>query len=649
MDFDCPYRILFGPIYNPAVLGRWLGHPNIRSFNSSRSVRVTEFHHSLQLDADSYYAIEQANFGDILAQLPPGWEPDLVIWYNLALMGLPPGIEECPWPTLAIVHDWPLNFQPTLDYLEAFDYVLCDRALLKVLQQQGFERAAYWPCYGHDPQQHYLIPGLERPWDVVFLGSMSYHYHRDRNPWLERISRLSPDYRVLISDRYYRDDYTRLLNQSKIVFNHSLRGEMNMRSFEAAACGALVLVEEDNLEYHEFLTDGESCVTYNSQNLEAKIAYYLTHDAERQRIAAAGTLAIANHSAERQFARLLKLVPAAQAAFASGARQRFCQAPAIWKTLLQARQLSMSLTPHARERSLALLQQSQPPPELSAHVEAVAGALGLNRHWDQAHLLDPNLTSASFPPEAHRALAQLGQAVNTLQAQTAGRLGQNPTLIWHAYNLACGLSLLRQPAQALPLWQQLLPQLAQIPIDFATLSWLQLLPRGHGRNLHEFTHLWDKTAAMVLSGDESAEALRRLLLWQAFELSGYCLMWSQQPAAAIAAFSRAEVVGPGSFFTYLPLLQLLLASGREQELLATLRRGIARLGLLEVLHRDLLKTLERQGAWSELKAMLPDYERLMTRFEGGGASVRDSPQAWMPHLLQMRPDLLASRLEWAGY
>ncbi|MEZ0375331.1 MAG: hypothetical protein ACAI44_39955, partial [Candidatus Sericytochromatia bacterium] len=243
--FECPYRILFGPLYRGSMPARWLGHPNIRTFNSDQVIYKGRPGPSPRLNADGYYDLGQAHFADILAsllaRLPRGWEPDLVIWNHLAMMGIPPGIEDCPYPTLAVIDDWPLNFQPTLDYLDAFDYVVSDKALIRILARIGFERCAFWPCYAHDPMQYYLLPGLERPYDVVFPGHMGYAHHRARNPWLERLCRLGDRHKVLISDRYQGQDYLRLLNQSKIVFNFEQRKVLNMRTYEAAACGALVM------------------------------------------------------------------------------------------------------------------------------------------------------------------------------------------------------------------------------------------------------------------------------------------------------------------------------------------------------------------------------------------------------------------------
>ncbi|MEZ0371177.1 MAG: glycosyltransferase [Candidatus Sericytochromatia bacterium] len=631
MDFDCPYRILFGPLYNPSVIGRWLGHANILTFNAVRGQPGQERPGKL-INADLHFDLASDSFADLLARLPRGWEPDLVIWYNLAIMGLPPGIEDCPYPTLAVVHDWPLNFQPTLDYVEAFDYVVADGAFLDVLDRIGHPRYGWWPCYGHDPLHHFLIPALERPYDVVFLGNMDYNTHRVRNPWLERLCRLGDRYTVLISDRYSGDDYTRLYNQSKIAFNFEQRKVLNMRTYEAAACGALVMCEADNREIRDFLVDGESCVLYTEADMEEKIAYYLAHDDERQRIARNGLIAIAGFTSEQLFARLLEKVPTIQAAFAEGGRQRFRAAPEDWKDLLRARHLSQCRTANARQRAFSLLNEApRLSPESDAHFAAVAGALAINSHWDPSRFLQPQ----PFPPEAYAALQQLETAVARLPGQ-----------LWHSYNLACACSLLRQPAKALPLWQQLIPRLATAEIDLQTRPWL--LPRGQDMKLHEFTHQWDTTATRILAGQASTQALNRLLLWQAFELSGYCLMWVQRPDDALQAFLQAEATGPGSYFTYTPLLQLLLQSSREQDLLACLQRAVSKLGLIESLQRDLIMTLLRRRRYHELPPILHFYRLLMQCFEGGSLVSRNSMQAWIPDFLVWLPELLTVQLEWAG-
>ncbi|HEY9840196.1 MAG TPA: hypothetical protein V6D23_07080, partial [Candidatus Obscuribacterales bacterium] len=194
--------------------------------------------------------------------------------------------------------------------------------------------------------------------------------------------------------------------------------------------------------------------------------------------------------------------------------------------------------------------------------------------------------------------------------------------------------------------------LAATPVDFQALSWQLLLPRGHLHTRHElsqtFAILWDKSSAAVLAGLAPAETLNHLLLWQAFELSGYCLIWVQRPDDAIQAFLQAEAIGPGSYLTYAPLLQLLLQSGREQDLLACLQRAVAKLGLMESLQRDLIMTLLRQRRHHELPPILHFYRLLLQCFEGGSTRARGTMQAWIPDFLVWLPELLTVQLEWAG-
>lgn len=639
LDFECPYRVLIGPLYQGSLLGPWLNHPNIRSFHGNHDIHITQYHHTLKLESDMAYDLARDSFADLLARLPADWEPDVVIWYNLSLMAPPPGIEDCPYPTVAIIHDWPLNFQSTLDYAQAFDYVLADRAFLEVLAHQGFEQAAYWNCYAHDPMQSYLLPGLERIYDIAFLGNVGYHYHRERNPWLERLLQLGDRYRVLISDRYYRDDYTRFLNQSKIVFNHSIRGEMNMRSFEAVACGALLFCEEDNLEIRDFLTDGVSCVLYNADNLEEKLIYYLEHPQERQAIAMQGVLEMSQQSAAHQFQKIIQKIPDFQAAFAADSGRVFKQFPVLKQNLIRARHMNQCLMDSSPLRSLEILNQTPcQTSEEHAHLSAVRGALRINQHWNVLWILKQPQLSAELKQDLMLSLQELQTGAQAL-----------PHNLWHHYNQACAYSSMHMPQAALALWQQVIPRLEKADIDFAELSTVHLLPRGRERNLHEFNYLWDKTAANVLRGLAPRQALNKLLLWQAFELSGYCLMWLNQKTQAIQAFQAASQLGPGSYYTYTPLLSLLHQSGQTQALLMCQDRAIQSLGLIENFHRDRILALLQQASspqrQEQLQIALKNYRLLLSYCQGGRTRARDSIYEWIPDILLWLVELIESRMQ----
>src|SRR5207245_4611385 len=93
-------------------------------------------------------------------------------------------------------------------------------------------------------------------------------------------------YRLRLAGGGFNEEYTRMMNATRITFNRSIRGEMNMRCYEAAACGSLLFYEEENAKIREFFEDRVHCVLYNDHNLEELIDYYLAHHEERERITA---------------------------------------------------------------------------------------------------------------------------------------------------------------------------------------------------------------------------------------------------------------------------------------------------------------------------------------------------------------------------
>src|SRR5262249_8992308 len=144
--------------------------------------------------------------------------------------------------------------------------------------------------------------------DILFVGNFNPAIQSDRLPWLARLARLGDRYRVQIRTGVFGEDYRKILGRARIVFNRSIRGEANQRTFEAAAAGTLLFQETENQEAHAYFRDRQECVYYTSENLEQLLEYYLEHEDERQAIASAGRARVADFTADKLWDRQLELI-----------------------------------------------------------------------------------------------------------------------------------------------------------------------------------------------------------------------------------------------------------------------------------------------------------------------------------------------------
>jgi hypothetical protein len=222
---------------------------------------------------------------EVIARLDP--PPDLYLWIDPANRYFPPGIEALPIPTACYLVDvhlghWREQAARFFDavFIAQHDYV--DRYKQAVGHDQ-----VYWLPLAAAPDVHRQ---LDRPraLDVGFVGNLAVAHQKTA-----RARRLQ-----LIAQRFQTNDFYRqytpaevgeIYSQSKIVFNTSIASDVTMRIFEGTACGALLLTDSIANELDQLFEIGKEIVVYQDDaDLLDKIAYYLAHDDERQRIALAG-------------------------------------------------------------------------------------------------------------------------------------------------------------------------------------------------------------------------------------------------------------------------------------------------------------------------------------------------------------------------
>jgi GT2 family glycosyltransferase len=280
-------RYLFGPV--PA------------EFANANLLRQRRAGACLTFDAagSSDLAVTAADSWEaVCSRLPEGWRPDFMgLW--LPYTTIPPCLWSAPVPLVGLAADWTLLWHHYRHCLRRCELVLTDSGGVDVLAREGIAHARAGNLFGleraflEDAQ-----PEGERDIDILFVGNMHPAVQRERMPWLGRLARLGERRRVAIHSGVFGADYRRLLGRARIVFNLSIRGECNRRTFEAAAAAALLFQEADNREVPAFFRDGRECVCYTDDNLEERLAYYLDHEDERRAIAEAARARVARYSFE---------------------------------------------------------------------------------------------------------------------------------------------------------------------------------------------------------------------------------------------------------------------------------------------------------------------------------------------------------------
>jgi len=244
--------------------------------------------------------------------LPADWRPDFIVLY-LPYTTIPRSLWSAPVPVIGLAPDWNLLWHYYRRQLHTCDLVLTDTAGVETLRKEGLDHARSANLFGLERScllstDYCLLCTSSRDIDILFIGNLNPAVQRQRLPWLGRLAQLSERHRVVIQQGVFGDSYRELMGRAKIVFNRSIRGEVNKRTFEAPAAGALLFQEVENREIGEYFRDRDECVLYSDENLEELLDYYLEHEEERRAIAEAGRVRVQEYTFEKLWEKHLELI-----------------------------------------------------------------------------------------------------------------------------------------------------------------------------------------------------------------------------------------------------------------------------------------------------------------------------------------------------
>ena len=198
--------------------------------------------------------------------------------------------------------DTHLNFDWCRRKARDFDVVFAaQRDGAEELRRAGIARATWLPL-ACDPEIH-RKHDVAKQYDAAFVGNL---FPGPREELLDLLRRKCPN--SFIGQCYF-DDMAKTFSAARTVFNRSIKNDVNMRVFEAVACGSLLLTNDltENGQA-ELFRDGVHLATYrDGDDLLDKLLYYLRRETLREKIAAAGAAeAAGKHTYRHRMERLLR-------------------------------------------------------------------------------------------------------------------------------------------------------------------------------------------------------------------------------------------------------------------------------------------------------------------------------------------------------
>jgi len=208
----------------------------------------------------------------------------------------------------------------------SYDYVFtASEKAIDMYKEIGCEKIHFLP-FACEPTVHRRL-SLSDEWntqnnlDVVFVGT----YTQRRSKLIKalekagiRVEIYGPYWKyfkrdINVHDGIYGPDMVKVFNLAKIVLNIHVEDDLpykvNMRVFEAAGCGALLLSDKPyNLEKH--FNIGSEIVVYNSEDELVKAAkYHLNNNEEREAIGLRAQIrAYKEHTYEKRMKSLLDAI-----------------------------------------------------------------------------------------------------------------------------------------------------------------------------------------------------------------------------------------------------------------------------------------------------------------------------------------------------
>ncbi len=259
-----------------------------------------------QLKLDTFHLIPEgntSNFGKMDYHFWVDWGEDGLPWKEWS-------IPKDGGKTIYVASDTHLGREYRMNKAKQFDYAFYNQ------KDAAEEAGGVWLPHAAEPQAYPKIEILKKT-DVCFIGHMQdvVNYNGfTRTDALDRLFKEFPNFyygsrHPGFPEKNLFEDAAKKFSQSRIVFNISIKDDINMRVFETLSTGSFLLTNWLPT-LGDLFEDGKHLVTYKTlDEMVEKAKYYLEHDDEREKIAKAGhDEFMANHTYKHRVEKILSIV-----------------------------------------------------------------------------------------------------------------------------------------------------------------------------------------------------------------------------------------------------------------------------------------------------------------------------------------------------
>lgn len=164
----------------------------------------------------------------------------------------------------------------------------------------------WWVPVGAELDSHF-VGARPKKYDVCFIGNFHSGYREARIEYVHELFKAFPSFYFSSNSRFFKE-LAEKHAQTRIVFNKSLNGDINMRFFEGICSGSALLTDRNvNLAELGF-RDGLDYIGYDSiEEMKEKATFYLKHEDLRERIASDGMQFVHdNHTYDHRAKQILE-------------------------------------------------------------------------------------------------------------------------------------------------------------------------------------------------------------------------------------------------------------------------------------------------------------------------------------------------------